>query len=340
MRVRYAVAALVFVTCVVAGCEALVDGQLVDVRCNADGQVGAPACPDGLICRAGTCSAMQWGQACAADSDCLPSEFCLDPTTFGGTGAKECSRVCCAAGDCDPDSSAVCWTPPSGGGSLCRAAAEVDVATPGTVAALGSCSQGSDCRSGRCDGQRCEDSCCSDTGCAPDGTCRLQGPPAQPALGFWCGTPPGTVVPYAQCSSDQDCTSGLCLDFGLAYPLCGMPCCSSDECSPTSGLTLRCTLLDGPHAGVRACLPEVAVGTGEVGTGCLPDSDCRSGMCVQLGGASSSSASSGAAPPSPTGGRLQCTDLCCSDSSCGDSSSEVCRPAMVKGSWALRCEPN
>jgi hypothetical protein len=121
---------------------------------------------------------------------------------------------------------------------------------------------------------------------------------------------------------DGDCASGLCVDFGLAYPVCSTPCCSSDECSPASGLPVRCALLEGAHKGIRACMAQLATGAGAVGDACMEDADCRSGICLDLDG------------------RLQCSDLCCSDDACGENAStEVCRPGAVEGALALRCEP-
>jgi hypothetical protein len=310
-----------------AGCEALVDGQLGPIACEAEGQVGPPACPTGFECKAGACAPASWGAACATDADCLPTECCLDPSVLGGAGAMRCTRVCCSSSDCDPDPSAVCWIPPNGGGSFCRAASDVGLDPPGTGEPLSPCSGDGACRSARCSDGLCQDTCCTDTTCAPNGACRLSGPPTAEALGFWCGAAPGTAAIGAPCKGDADCASGLCLEAGttttdIPGPVCSTPCCSSEDCGLFGGVPARCVMLEGPHAGVRACVPGGAVGTEEVGVACLQDSDCRSGMCVTLAG------------------RMQCTDLCCSDDSCGESrADEVCRPTTVDGAWALRCAP-
>jgi hypothetical protein len=132
------------------GCEALVDGELGTVGCEAEGMVGPPACPDGLVCRAGICSQEQWGASCSVDADCLPTEFCFEPTSFGGEGAPRCSRVCCSSADCAPDDTSVCWAAPAGGGSFCMAASDVGRGPPGAGGPLTPCESDADCRSGLC----------------------------------------------------------------------------------------------------------------------------------------------------------------------------------------------
>jgi hypothetical protein len=326
LRARHLHAALALVACgavglVTSSCEALVDGQLGQVACAAEGAVGPPACPAGLTCQAGLCGAATWGGACAGDGDCLTSEVCLDPRTVGGLGAPFCTRACCSSEDCAPDDAAVCWLPPAGGGAYCRAAVSVGRGPAGTLGALAPCSDGAACRSGLCSEGRCADTCCGDTACAPLGVCRLDGPPRVPALGFWCGTQPGTAAKWATCTADTDCVSGLCIAVDAKHKACGSPCCSSAECAGPGGAAAACVELAGTHAGVRGCMPETTLGTAAVAVSCTEDADCRSGLCLDLAG------------------RLQCSDLCCSDASCGAPASIACRPGLVAGAWALRCEP-
>jgi hypothetical protein len=304
-----------------AACEALVDGQLGQVECVSEGAYGPPSCPIGLTCLAGACMVAEWGGTCAADADCLPSEFCLDPHLLGGQGPLRCSRTCCTSNDCDPARDSVCWLPPAGGGAFCRPALEIGRSAGGTSGPLAPCLTDADCRSGRCTDGSCADTCCSDTSCAPLGACRLAGPPHAEALGFWCGPPAGSASAYAPCQADSDCASGLCLDFGLKQPVCSVPCCTSNDCNSVQGVSARCVMLGGTHVGVRACLAEQATGSGAVGVACGVDADCRGGMCLDLAG------------------RSQCSDLCCSDESCGAPESYVCRPALLGSSWALRCAP-
>jgi hypothetical protein len=305
---------------VVAGCEALVDGKLGDVRCTVEGAVGPPACLDGQECVGGLCVATELGALCATDADCAVGDFCLDPGVLGGAGDPRCSRPCCSSSDC-PDPESVCWIPPIGGGSFCRPATEVGRAPGGTLAPLATCAADGDCRSGRCIDHQCVDTCCSDTICAPGGVCKLGDPLGVDEVGFWCGAPLGTAGRYAMCEADATCASGLCLDFGNGLTMCSAPCCSSTDCETADGVPVRCVILGAPHQGVRACGAVEGAGAAAVGVACTEPSDCRGGMCLALGG------------------RSQCSDLCCSDASCGESPSVVCRPAIVDSGWALRCEP-
>jgi hypothetical protein len=303
-----------------AGCEAMVTGQLGDVHCQAEGQVGPPACPDGYACRTGLCVPSLLGAPCVVDGDCAAGDLCLDPGTLGAPGAARCSRPCCTSSDCDPDGNAVCWLPPAGGGAFCRTAVDVGRVPGGTLEPLAQCTSGGDCRSGLCTNHRCADTCCSDTSCAgAGGACSFDGPPSVEAMGFWCSAPTGGLGRYALCTSDADCATGLCVDFGNKLPQCTSTCCSSAECETYDDKAVRCVLLTGAHAGVRACMPEPGMppGQGAVGTACKVDSDCRGGMCL---------------------GSL-CSDLCCTDASCGDPAQSVCRLGIVGGVLALRCEP-
>jgi hypothetical protein len=306
-----------------AGCEALVDGQLGAVRCQDQGVIGPPACPDGLACRSGQCVPNVLGAVCAFDTDCAYGELCLDPEALGGVGPERCTRTCCTASDCDPQADAVCWIPPAGGGAFCRPAVEVDRAPGGMGSPLAACATGADCRSGRCVDRLCQDTCCTDTPCTGGGgTCRVEGPPIGDAVGFWCAPAEGPeLARYQDCTTDADCASGLCLDFLGKSPQCSAPCCSSSDCEDLDGAPVRCVILGGAHSGVRACLTESAAGAAAVGATCDPatPSQCRGGMCLSLPG------------------RDQCSDICCSDAACG--SSAVCRPAMIAGAWALQCEP-
>jgi hypothetical protein len=305
-----------------AVCEALVDGQLGDVHCLGEGQVGPPACPSGEACQSGLCVPSEIGAPCAADADCTAPELCLDVQALGGTGPARCSRTCCTSADCEPDPGSVCWIPPAGGGSFCRPAAEVGRVAGGTLAALSRCASGADCRSGLCVGQQCADTCCDDTDCASaGGICRLDGPPGVDARGFWCGAAVGALPRYAACVHDGDCASGLCAPLAAGLSLCSSPCCSSSDCESADGVRVRCVMLTGEHAGVRACGTELSIGDAAVGVACAADGDCRGGICLE------------------SGGHKECSDLCCLDASCGDPSAVVCRPAMVDSAWALQCAP-
>ena len=165
-----------------AGCEALVNGQLGDVRCEVEGRVGPPGCPSASECHAGLCVPSPLGAPCAGDADCSLGDFCLDPAVFGAVGpdggaadAPRCSRPAAPRATATPRGSRCAGVPPAGGARVCWPAAAVGRAAPGAAPAWESCAADGDCRSGRCTGGRCADTCCSDTSClAGDGRLPLQ----------------------------------------------------------------------------------------------------------------------------------------------------------------------
>ena len=313
-----------------AGCEVLVDGKLGDIHCTQEGVIGPPACPSGAACHDGSCIPVELGADCQADADCPAGDFCLEPGTYGGTGARHCSRTCCTSADCDPDPLFVCWSSPHGAGAFCRNAADVGRTSVGAHRALAACDADADCRSGLCRAGSCADTCCSDTSCADEGGACLFGPEpgdqTDGAQGFWC-SPPRVLRKqrYAVCTDDDDCASGLCVRFAPGNELrCSVPCCASAECElfPEKGTPVACAPVLVGTTSIRACsLLVTGQAAGEVGSLCAGDGDCRSGFCDALGGSS------------------RCSDACCSDESCGDPSSFTCRPVGKAASWALRCEP-
>jgi hypothetical protein len=308
-----------------AGCEALIDGKLHEVRCQAEGTVGPPACPTGNMCKKGLCVPTELGALCTSDEDCGQGDLCLDPARIGAAGLPRCSRACCSSSDCDPDPQFVCWLAPEGAGSFCRAAGEVGRHAAGTGEPGSACTKPGDCRSGLCNGERCMDTCCSDTGCnAAGGVCDFTAASVsdQPA-GFWCSMPPKDRKPrYAVCSAHSDCASGLCIPLAPdGVPRCSEPCCASSQCEmlPDKLIPVACAPVQVGEVWVHACSALVlGSATGAVGTKCNADGDCRSGAC-----------------DADTG---RCTDACCVDASCGDHS-YVCRPSGKPTAWALRCKP-
>jgi hypothetical protein len=345
LRVRVAVAALLL-GAGLGGCELFINGKLDQVSCTAEGTVGPPACPDGLVCLGGACLAVSpdagdLGLPCQTSADCAPGDLCLDPASFGGAGTPSCSRLCCSSDDCDPEGQSVCWAAPVGGASFCRPASLLGRSVPGAAQAGDGCQEDGDCRSGvcacslpSCGEKRCFDTCCSDTDCAA-GTglaCTLVA--SGPFAGsFACGpdTTYGSPL-FHGCSTDADCASGLCVAFG-SVSLCSAPCCGSASCGAAPGLpgVVACAEVDGHGAFVRACsqpLPETA--SAAVGDPCSAGDACRSGLCLGATGKMNG----------------YCTDLCCIDADCGDPSAFACLPspspptdasAPDAGAWVLRC---
>jgi hypothetical protein len=304
-----------------SGCELLVDGKIAEIHCQEEGAVGPPACPEGSACTAGVCAASTLRAPCAEQADCAAGDLCLDPATWGGSGAKRCTRACCTSTDCDPDRGSVCVPAPTGAGNFCLPAAAHDRLHIGAGGAGATCAADPDCRSGRCVKERCADTCCSDTSCAAgEQICALgSGPDDLP--GFWCAPAPpsGKAGRYVPCKEDIDCASGLCIPIDGTWR-CSEPCCGSAACeSMAEGQKpLACAPVQVGSGWLRACSAVVyGPATGEVGSPCASDGECRSGDCQEK----------------------RCVDVCCTDASCGDPSGFVCRPVTREASWALRCEP-
>jgi hypothetical protein len=309
-----------------AGCELLVDGKLHEIRCQDEGAVGPPACPEGSACTAGVCLASKLRAACTVDADCAAGDLCLDPATWGGRGAKRCTRACCTSADCEPDRGSICAPASAGAGNFCLAAADYGRIHVGEGAAGAACAADRDCRSGRCVLEHCADTCCSDTSCAAgDQICAPGGGPDEDTPGFWCAPAPpsGKAGRYVLCKENIDCASGLCIPIAPEGTLrCSEPCCGSSACEMMGEKPVACSAVQVGSVWLRACSAVVqGTATGSVGSPCLQNGDCRSGDCQAAEG------------------EMRCVDVCCTDASCGDPSGFSCRPVTRDASWALRCEP-
>lgn len=311
-------------------CSLLVPGTLGPISCLDEGAVGPPACPPGQTCTQGVCveGTTDLGKACKDQRDCGAEWLCVDPAAFGGEGERRCSRPCCSAFDCDPRADFVCAPFPGGGGTFCRAAADVGRASTGALAAGQACKEASECRSGLCELSRCADVCCTDVNCAAsEMQCSLGAVPlaAATVAGWACGTASGKGY-FEPCASGSDCASGLCTDVDGVLR-CVTPCCSSSDCPPATDagggvVSVGCRWVSHDGVGIPACVDaHPPGGTGLVGAACAAPEDCLSGACADVGG-----------------GTLVCTDTCCSDESCGDPALFACRPDPA-GSLGLRCEP-
>jgi hypothetical protein len=311
----------------IAGCQLLIDGEVVSIHCTEEGAIGPGACPAHSICKAGACVSLrtrepQIGALCEADADCALGDFCLDTATIQLQSGKRCSRPCCSSLGCDPAESFVCWAPSTGGASFCLDAGLVGRAKGGVGASGELCERHSDCRSGYCDlNGTCVDSCCSDTSCAASrGTCQFGA--RDDTQGFFCA-PPTDGRPYLEdCTTDDECASGLCHETR-----CAIPCCNSDVCGVDtlggSPIPIACQYIEHSGVKVRACalslMPSMVYATGQP---CSADSDCRGGLCLRP----------------PEGGEGYCSDACCSDAFCGEGGGLECRPPDEISSWPLRCE--
>jgi hypothetical protein len=313
----------------VAGCQLLIDGEITSIHCTEEGVIGLGACPANHICKEGACVELKAPDPptkvyCDKDDQCAPGDFCLDTALLELPSGKRCSRPCCSSISCDPTTGFVCWAPPTGGASFCVDPALVGLAKGGIAASGQSCNNDSDCRSGSCaaDGT-CLDSCCSDTSCAAsDSTCQF-GERGR-ARGFFCAPRPKDKSPFlADCKTDDDCDSGICLKNR-----CSAPCCNSDMCGVDTremSLTpIACQYIQHGGVLIRACAHTLeATMVSAVGQPCAEDNHCRGGICIR-----------------PSGSMEQgyCSDACCSDAFCGEGGGFQCRPTQEDTSWDLRCE--
>jgi hypothetical protein len=211
---------------------------------------------------------------------------------------------------------------PLGPGKLCVPADALGRGDLGGRSAGEPCERASDCRSGECSPthRACVDTCCSDAECAPfGGACR-----AGPA-GWACEPAAGPKITYPlACKVDEECTSGLCLEWNDGVQRCSTPCCSSVECGQTKvvdGLrNILCVPVRHGTTMVLACAASAPDGAERpIGEPCANDGECRGGRCVD-------------APPSPDAPSSKiCADVCCTDASCGAPHLFTCAPAAGWG---------
>jgi hypothetical protein len=262
------------------------------------------------------------GAPCNGDKACT-SGICADSTIFGSPGGV-CTKPCCVSADCD--SGFVCFGAGTGG-NYCVKPDTLGRGALGNGGGGGPCGAGSDCRSGVCTGNRCEDTCCNDGNCAAGTACSLTSFAGRTT--FACINPPGPVDPNAECRSDADCRSGICIGYtdGIStYRRCSAACCGSSACGAFNvpgafgtQIPVQVVCNDDQVTGGTVPLcdsPKQGEGTGRVGDPCGNNGDCFSDRCVQ---------------------RL-CTDVCCVDADCGRPG-WVCRPAQVGPGTYLRCMP-
>ena len=343
-----------------AGAETPGDG-MVDQKAFGDGSASTDS---GLGCRG-------FGCRCASVLDCIAGFTCVDRQALTGpiwdmfgdaapppdAGSGLCVEPCCTSRDCEysvADGGAVdarvCFAAGTGGdycvpaGWLGRSGFAVDKA--------GGAPCGGDaggCRSGLClDSGVCADTCCdtkSSSQCATSaGYCHFS---PFPGTGFDthvaanCTAPAnaGPAAGGAQCMSNMDCRSDLCL-----MGRCSDACRNRDNCQTSGAGATRSQTCDymlstaGPAAPevIAACMPLMTgigpgpgpgsggtiAGDGGDGTACRIATDCAHGYCATVPGMM--------APGGPMG---VCLAVCFSDDNMGSNSDcppgERCRPQSV-----------
>lgn len=128
----------------------------------------------------------------------------------------------------------------------------------------------------------CGAACCSDADCAVyGGVCWASGSGARSCVlpDAILRTPPlGTKATWEVCASDQECASGVCEGHCLAA------CTSETQCPAASSTTCAAaTMNDGGRPDLTAYACVAPAGTLEPGEICTMASDCRSGLCLNLG---------------------------------------------------------
>ncbi|MCB9526351.1 MAG: hypothetical protein H6702_23650 [Myxococcales bacterium] len=291
-------------TCADTGCPDgwYCDGQTgmcLEPDCNRDGCLGQRVCNEqsgqcedppfdcrnGDPCGAGERCDEQTGRClgrAALGERCDRAFHCASDMCVGSPQNPNlafCTQLCCSENDC-----------PAGFGCLygagvryCVPAALVP--TSNFSASAGQdCSRVNDCRTGICGPRdRCMGSCCTDADClgavcellpTGDGSARGVCDIGNIGLGGPAGSP---------CFSELDCLNRLCVPIpggnGGAPGYCAPSCCTHADCG---GGLLCGQVLVGQRGDYihTACVP-LEAGPRADGAGCLSDSDCQSGHCVE-----------------------------------------------------------
>lgn len=183
------------------------------------------------------------------------------------------------------------------------------------------CPDGQFCSSGRCVAGSASDTV---TPPPPDAAEEDSSPPPDARTDAKTDGGPPTGSFGSSCQGDRDCQSGICGTDGLLGQallgqgaLCTRLCCTSTDC-PAGSACLS------PGSGGAYCVPAArlpdrtfpASGGAAPGALCANNTDCRSGLCADLGGAVASK---------------RCIDNCCLDRDCTAGSS--CTVKAVAGKF-------
>lgn len=260
---------------------------------------------------------------------CEGAGTCLDPKDFCATAGDVdflaagslCTSMCRKTTDC-------------AAGEMCAASkAAAGVCVPktligrgtGTAAVGATCATNNDCATGYCPDLKCRESCAATTDCGAGETCfqnvetfkKANGDTYQRRQGL-CLPKGSRKDPTTTCTTDAECSSGICGTFknaqGQTVNACAPSCGSIADCSGGACFTgpfLKAASLEN----VRICAG--TSGTGATGSTCSTDDVCKEENCLQSTGT--------------------CGALCSRPSDCAGSR---CRPQTNKSSIAVAvCAP-
>jgi len=287
-------------------CELVVpQANLDDVRCQQEGQVGPPACPEGKTCLGGRCRVGASGTDAGADVDASVG----GSSGTGGTGGTGAGGWAGAGGTgVGGATGGTGGTDASSGGSAGADGGTGGVGedasdAPPVKRPLGElCGSAAECESSVClpvpntSEMRCSQDCCSSFSCPAGTVCSS----------FWgnqlcvnpeavgLATPEATAGPAgAVCGTGSQCRSGRCGANGKCVDVC----CVNDSCP--KGAACRLTAEFGQAGWYCA---DYTVGTqAACGDGCSGDSACDSNICHDYGS---------------LGGGKKCNGPCCKDADC------------------------
>lgn len=281
-----------------------------DGWCEVGVEVPCPGgCPAGSVCLPGEARCVE----CTADGQCGVGRYCDLAGYRCAEGARGRPCVPCGPGlpcgggyGCPADLGAVCL-PRCGAGCPAGTVCIGEVCSPdaprfcsgAACSTDGDCASGV-CRSGYCEGRQvcaADADCaaawsCIDARCVPDAPgCRNPGdcPAGAVCLGGRCavGRPAGVC---ARCTFNEECQSGLCIDFDRGERRCAVACGGGDcpegtRCQSVDEGVALCLGVDGgcpsPMCGVDGFEPNDAaamaatlrVGDGVAGVACSGDVD-------------------------------------------------------------------
>ncbi|MBS2019430.1 MAG: hypothetical protein JST00_41595 [Deltaproteobacteria bacterium] len=253
--------ALTSLTIVGLGCSAIVSSDVPQFKCSTPGST--TECPPGQSCNeSGLCVVATDGTAPDDAGEETSTEDASDgeaSTQDVDAGPLALGTACRVNGDCQS--------------KLCGTSTILTNAITGTP------------------GPICTKPCCTSTECPSDFVCINAGTGGGYCVpkGLAQRDPPGSAGkgPGATCGSNRECRSGLCdiIPAGGPSKRCVDTCCGDSDCTGTV-----CRLVKAPMPSVGSqhstwiCAPQA--GAKNPGTSCVNQPECKSEVCLPVGGGS------------------------------------------------------